>query len=218
MFKPKISKEEVNQLPVVLFDGKVVLVDDESKVADAIADLSQSAILGIDTETKPSFTRGQFHKISLVQVSTLTHCYLFRLNKIKFPQGLADILESKKILKIGLALRDDLSGLNKHHRFSPDNVVDLQNIVKNYGILELGLQKMFAIVFGRKISKSQRLTNWESAELTEQQKLYAATDAWSVLLIYLQLQKEKKLTKKQIEILIQEVAAAEQKPENTTVA
>lgn len=218
MFKPKITKEEVNQLPVVLFDGTVVLVDDESKVADAIAELNKAVVLGIDTETKPSFTRGLFHKISLVQVSTLTHCYLFRLNKIKFPRGLADILENKKIMKIGLALRDDLSGLNKHHRFLPENIVDLQSIVKNYGILELGLQKMFAIVFGRKISKSQRLTNWESAELTEQQKLYAATDAWSVLLIYLQLQKEKKLTKKQIEALVQEVAAAEQKPENNTIA
>lgn len=207
MFKSKITKEEVNLMPVVAFDGKITLVDELSKVQEAIEELRLSTVVGVDTETKPSFTRGTHYKVSLVQISTTGHCFLFRLNKIPFPTELADFFADEKIKKIGLALRDDFSGLNRHHAFKPANFVDLQSIVKNYGILELGLQKIFAIVFGRKISKSQRLTNWENAELTDQQQIYAATDAWASLLIYLQLMKEKPLTKKQIDKLMDDAAA-----------
>ncbi|MDD4489793.1 MAG: 3'-5' exonuclease domain-containing protein 2 [Paludibacter sp.] len=201
MIKPKITKEEVNELPIVVFEGEVSVVDREDKVTNAMQVLRQHKLVGIDTETKPSFKKGMLHKVSLLQVSTENICYLFRLNKIAFPKELSDFLSDKSVKKIGLALKDDFNGLNKHHRFKPENIVDLQSIVKNYGIMELGLQKIFAIVFNQKISKSQRLTNWESMELTEQQQRYAATDAWAALMIYKQLMKEKKLTKVEIELL-----------------
>jgi len=198
MFRTKITKDEVNQMPIVLFEGKITLVDDLSKIQPAIAELRKNKVVGIDTETKPSFTRGTYHKV------TLDHCFLFRLNKIDFPAALAEFLSDENIKKIGLSLRDDLNGLNKHHAFKPANCVDIQTIVQSYGILELGLQKIYAILFGKKISKSQRLTNWENAELTEQQQRYAATDAWASLQIYLQLMTEKRLTKKQMDkILLQ---------------
>ena len=209
MFQSKITKEEVNQLPIVSFDGKITLIEDESQVAEAVNYLLQSEFLGVDTETKPSFTRGVRHKISLVQISNLDHCVLFRLNKIGFPKELADLLADEKVMKVGLALRDDFAGLNRLHRFKPANHIDIQSIAKEYGILELGLQKVFAIVFGRKISKSQQLTNWESPILTEQQQRYAATDAWASLLIYMQLLREKKLSKKQVEQLVAEANAAQ---------
>jgi ribonuclease D len=202
MVQSKITKEEVNQLPVVIFEGKITLVDDLSKVLPAINELRKAKIVGIDTETKPSFTRGTYHKVSLVQLSTLDHCFLFRLNYIDFPAALAEFLSDEKIMKIGLSLRDDLNGLNKLHKFKPGNCVDIQTIVHNYGIIELGLQKIYAILFGKKISKSQRLTNWESHELTEQQQRYAATDAWASLQIYQQLMKERKLSKKELEQLM----------------
>lgn len=209
MYRSKITKEEVNQLPVVIFEGKITLVDDLSKIHAAIQELRGYDIVGIDTETKPSFTRGMHHKVSLVQIATLDHCFLFRLNKIDFPAALAEFLADKKIKKIGLSLRDDFNGLNKHHRFKPENTVDIQTIARNYGILELGLQKIYAIMFLKKISKSQRLTNWESAELTGPQQRYAATDAWACLQIYQQLMTEKKLTKKQLDQLLLEEALAQ---------
>jgi len=202
MLKTKITKDEVNQLPVIVFEGKITLVDDLSKIHPAIEELRKSKIVGIDTETKPSFTRGTHHKVSLVQISTLEHCFLFRLNKIDFPASLAEFLADENIKKIGLSLRDDLAGLNKHHKFKPANCVDIQTIIQGYGVLELGLQKIYAILFGKKISKSQRLTNWENPELTEQQQRYAATDAWASLQIYLQLMEEKKLTKKQLDKIL----------------
>ena len=204
MLKTKITKEEVNLLPVVIFEGKITLVDDLSIVDSAIEELRKSKIVGIDTETKPAFIRGTHHKVSLVQISTLDHCFLFRLNKIDFPTALAEFLADDSVRKIGLSLRDDLSGLNKHHNFKPANFIDIQSIAQSYGIMELSLQKIYAILFGKKISKSQRLTNWENPELTELQQRYAATDAWASLQIYLQLMKENKLTKKQIDKMIQE--------------
>ena len=204
MFKTKITKEEVNLLPVVIFEGKITVVDDLSKIDPAIKELRRSIIVGLDTETKPSFTRGTHHKVSLVQISTLNHCFLFRLNKTNFPTALADFLADESVRKIGLSLRDDFSGLIKHQVFKPANFVDIQTIAQNYGIMELSLQKVYAILFGKKISKSQRLSNWESPELTEQQQRYAATDAWASLQIYLQLMTEKKLTKIEIEKIMWE--------------
>jgi ribonuclease D len=209
MYRTRISKEEVNTLPVIVFSGQITLVDDLSKITPAIQELRKYNMVGIDTETKPSFTRGQHHKVSLVQISTPDHCFLFRLNKIDFPAALADFLADKNIKKIGLSLRDDFTGLNRHHRFKPENTIDIQSIAKNYGILELGLQKIYAIMFARKISKSQRLTNWESSELTEPQQRYAATDAWACLQIFEQFQQEKKLTKKQLDKILLDEAIAQ---------
>lgn len=212
MFKTKITKDEVNQMPIAIFEGKITLVDDSSKIQQAIEELRKSVVVGIDTETKPSFTRGTHNKVSLVQISTLEHCFLFRLNKIDFPTSLAEFLADENIKKIGLSLRDDLNGLNKlnkHHKFKPANCIDIQTIAQSYGILELGLQKIYAILFGKKISKSQRLTNWENPELTEQQQRYAATDAWASLQIYLQLISEKKLTKKQLDKILLDNALAQ---------
>lgn len=198
MFAHKIKKEDVNLLPITYFEGEISIIDDEFKIAAAIEELRKHKIVGIDTETKPSFVKGKHNKVSLIQISTLEHCFLFRLNYTNFSKPLVDFFTDKNIKKVGLALRDDMSGLNKHHRFKPANIIDIQNIVKNYGIMELGLQKIYAIVFGQKISKSQQLSNWENAELTGQQQRYAATDAWACLKIYLRLMQEQPLSEKEI--------------------
>lgn len=202
MFKSKITKEEVNELPLTGFSGKIYVLETPEEAVKALERLNVEKVVGIDTETKPAFARGQYHKVALLQVSTLDECYLFRLNKMGLPPEIGEFLSNKKIKKIGLALKDDFVGLNRHHRFKPENIVDLQKIVKEYGILELGLQKMYAVVFGEKISKSQRLTNWESPVLSEQQQIYAATDAWAVLKIYQQLKRSRKLTKEELAELL----------------
>ncbi len=194
MFQPTITKEEVNQLPVAEFTGIIVLVDTPEKEEQAIRELYKEIVIGIDTETKPSFKRGVVHKVSLIQFSTEHKCFLFRLNKIGFSENLIAFLSDKNIKKIGLSLRDDFNGLAKQRKFKPEGFIDIQNIAKEYGILELSLQKIYAILFGQKISKSQRLSNWENPVLTEQQQRYAATDAWATLQIYLRLTSGKKLT------------------------
>ena len=217
MFQPKISKEEVNLLPVEEFSGKIHVIDSSKKLKKAFEILNSQQIVGLDTETKPSFKRGVVHKVSLIQVSTVDECFLFRLNKIGFPEQLAELLSNEKIIKVGLALRDDLNGLFRQQNFKPKGFVDIQNEVRNYGILELSLQKVYAIIFGKKISKSQRLTNWENDVLTPQQQIYAATDAWATLRIYLHLLQEKKLSKAEIQVLIEGNGVANNLPNNSIV-
>ena len=217
MFQPKISKEEVNLLPVEEFSGKIHVIDSSKKLKKAFEILNSQQIVGLDTETKPSFKRGVVHKVSLIQVSTVDECFLFRLNKIGFPEQLAELLSNEKITKVGLALRDDLNGLFRQQNFKPKGFVDIQNEVRNYGILELSLQKVYALIFGKKISKSQRLTNWENDVLTPQQQIYAATDAWATLRIYLHLLQEIKLSKAEIQVLIEGNGVANNLPNNSIV-
>lgn len=188
-------------MPVVAFEGEVILVDHENKVSPAVAYLSEQSILGVDTEARPSFTRGIHYPTALVQIATEERCYLFRLNMIGMPQALADIFANPDICKVGLAFKEDVNGLRRLHDFKPANCIDVQSMVGKYGILDLGLQKIFAICFGKKISKSQQLTNWENTVLTPEQARYASTDAWATLLIYKELVQTRPLAKKEAEAL-----------------
>ncbi len=180
----KISKEEVAQLPLVSFDKKIIVIDTLAEVSKAVAFLRSQSIIGFDTETKPAFKKGQKNKVALIQLSTADYCFLFRLNIIGFPEELADLLCDKNTLKIGLSIKDDYMTMRRMAKFDPSGFVELQSFVKNYNIAEASLQKIYAILFGEKISKSQRLSNWEAETLSEGQKRYAAIDAWACLMIY----------------------------------
>ncbi len=196
-FPTRITKEEVNAMPLATFKGKVHIINNLQDLDEAVQYILQQDIIGIDTETRPAFNKGEHHSTALLQIATQQRCYLFQLMQTGLPDSLAAIFSNPGIKKIGLAFKDDLNGLKELNPFTPNNCIDLQKIVPTYGIFDLGLQKIFAIVFKRKISKVQQLTNWEQPNLTKQQALYAATDAWATLLIYLELQKTKKLTRQQ---------------------
>lgn len=184
-----ISKEELAELPIEKFKGKIVIVDKQEDVKPAINDLMQYTKIGFDTETKPAFKKGQVNKVALIQLSTTDTCYLFRLNKIGYPDEIDNIICNASIKKIGLSLRDDFAAMNKRSEMKPANFVDLQPFVDQYGIDDNSLQKIYAIIFERKISKRQRVTNWEAEQLSEAQKNYAAMDAWACLRIYNHLTK-----------------------------
>lgn len=200
-FAIHIDKNTIQTLPLTSFEGEVIIVDLPEKVQEAVEYLSQFTILGVDTEARPSFKRGVHYPTALVQVATMERCYLFRLTHVGMPKELAQIFANPNICKVGLAFKDDLNGLRRRRDFKPTNCIDLQSIVCKYGIMELGLQKIFAIIFGQKISKAQQLTNWENSHLTPEQAKYASTDAWATLKIYLELQKTKPLSKKEVEAL-----------------
>ena len=202
-FALHIDKNTIQTLPLTSFEGEVIIVDLPEKVQEAVEYLGQFAVLGVDTEARPSFKRGVHYPTALVQVSTMERCYLFRLTHVGMPKELAQIFANPNICKVGLAFKDDLNGLRRRRDFKPANCIDLQSIVCKYGIMELGLQKIFAIVFGQRISKAQQLTNWENSHLTPEQAKYASTDAWATLKIYLELQKTKPLSRKEVEALKQ---------------
>lgn len=178
-------------MPTVSFEGRIITIDTVADTDKAVKALQKEKLLGIDTETRPSFRKGVQHKVSLIQLSTADTCFLIRLNRVDMPDSLLSLLENDKITKVGVSLHDDIQALNKRHKFTPGGFIDLQNIVKEFGIEEMSLQKIFAIVFGQRISKSQQLTNWENDVLTDKQKLYAATDAWACLKLYNHLKKSK---------------------------
>ena len=184
-----ISKEEVATLPTDIFEGNIVLVDKIEDVSPAVEDLLRYSKIGFDTETKPAFKKGQFNKVALIQLSTMDKCYLFRLNKIGYPDELDNIICNSDITKIGLSLRDDFAAMNRRSEMTPVNFVDLQPFVDNYGIDDNSLQRIYAIIFGKKITKRQRVSNWEADKLSEAQKNYAAIDAWACLKIYNHLTK-----------------------------
>jgi len=166
------------------FDGKIHVIE-RYGVAEIVAErLKTSQILGFDTETRPSFTKGKVNRVALLQLATATDAYLFRLCKIDVPKSLLALLTDKKILKIGVAIKNDASLLKKLTKVELEGFVDLQSMMQEYSIKDIGLAKMAGIILGVKISKSQQLSNWESKTLTPAQQKYAATDAWVCYRIY----------------------------------
>ena len=182
--KSNIAKADIAQMPSELFDGRIIVIHALADVEKAVNYLKGFPIVGIDTETRPSFAKGKTYEVSLLQLSTEDTCFLFRLNYIGMPKALVDLLQDGRQLKVGLSLRDDIQNLNRKHKFEPRGFLDLQHYVKEMGIEAQSLQKIYALLFGKKISKSQRLTNWEADVLTDRQKGYAATDAWACIRMY----------------------------------
>ena len=180
----KCDKKSIAQLPTVTFPGKTVVVMSESEAEKAVDFLLSRDILGVDTETRPSFKKGETHMVSLLQVSTSDVCFLFRLNHIGITPPILRLLENKVVPMVGLSLHDDMLSLHKRVAFTPGFFIDLQDLVGELGIEDLSLQKLYANLFHQKISKRQRLTNWDSDVLNDKQKAYAALDAWACINLY----------------------------------
>ena len=179
-FTDKISNEETAALPAIEFKGEIRIIEHERDIVPACKFLMKQAVVGFDTETRPSFRPGVTFRVSLLQLSTPTVCYLFRLNKIPLAKPILQLLEDRRVLKIGADVAGDLRSLRQIRHFRDGGFVDLQGIAPEWGIGEKSLRKLSAIVLGRRVSKAQRLSNWEAATLTDKQQLYAATDAWAV--------------------------------------
>ena len=184
ILKRAINKEELKELPKAMFKGRIYVIQSEAEAKKAVDYLQTQKWVGIDSETRPSFTKGQSHKVALLQISSEECCFLFRLNMTGLTLPLIEFLENPSVIKVGLSLKDDFMMLHKRAPFIPKGYIELQEYVNQFAITDKSLQKIFAILFKEKISKSQRLSNWEADILSDGQKLYAATDAWACLIIY----------------------------------
>lgn len=180
----KFPKEEITDLPMVVFEGRIFVITTESDAERAVDYLLSQPILGFDTETRPCFRRGHHHNVSLLQVSTEDTAFLFRLNRIGLPKSVRRLLENKNITKVGLSLRDDLRALQQLGKFKAGTFFDIQDEVKLLGIQDMALQKIYANLFRAKISKKQQLSNWEADILSDAQKSYAAIDAWACIRLH----------------------------------
>jgi ribonuclease D len=184
MFASSIPKEKIRTLPLLKFGGKIHLIDSMEGLHEAIAALNKEKILGFDTETKPTFRKGEYHQTALIQLSTCDDAYLFRINQLDIPQPLINFLENPEIQKIGISIRDDLKELNQIKKIDLQGFIDLNDVAGDLGITQIGMRSLTGIFLESRVSKSQQTSNWEAQELSPGQLTYAATDAWVCIKIY----------------------------------
>lgn len=217
-FAPTITNEQTAALPAVRFEGEVRIVDTEQALIEACEYLSQHAVIGFDTETRPSFKAGVTNRVALIQLSTSERCYLIRLCRMKFGRELQRLLENPNIKKVGADVAGDIRSLTQLRHIRAAGFIDLQTIAPQWGIEEKSLRKLSAIVLGKRVSKAQRLSNWEAAQFTEQQISYAATDAWVCLEILAALEATPKVnptTVKEVEVKVEPEQTNPSEPKRT---
>lgn len=190
-FKNKISKEEITLLPRKKFAGEIFYIDSPLGIRKFLKELDGEQILGFDTETRPAFKKGVVNEVALLQLSTSRQAFLFRLNELGLPEEIAALLSDQSIIKAGVAIHDDIIGLQRLSHFEPNGFIELQDFVKEFGIEDNGLKKLSANILGIQISKRQQTSNWEVERLSRAQIEYAATDAWVCYEIFSALQKVK---------------------------
>lgn len=187
-YSQEVTKEAIDQLPLIQFEGKIVIISDQEKIASAVKEIKKHPIVGFDTESRPAFKKGEYYPVSLLQIAIPEKVFLFRLQYTGFTKSLKGIFEDPGIIKTGISIRDDIKELKKRSPFEQERIVELNELAKQLQIPHAGVKKLAAIILGGKISKRQQTTNWENYTLTEKQKVYAATDAWVCLEIYRKLE------------------------------
>lgn len=180
----KFDKNAINDLPRAQFPGRIITISTPGETEKAVNYLLSHSVLGVDTETRPSFTKGTRYVVSLLQVSTDDTCFLFRLHLTGMTPSIIRLLEDTTVPKVGLSWHDDLLQLHRRIDFTPGLYIEVQDLAESFGIEDKSLQKIYANLFHEKISKAQRLSNWEADILRDSQKVYAATDAWSCVMLY----------------------------------
>lgn len=188
MFKKEITREEVNQLELYKYDGEIVQIDTFDDLNDILPDITSEKVVGFDTETRPSFRKGRANSVALLQLATSSKVYIIKVKKLGCPAGIRRLFEDDGIVKVGVAIHDDLKELKEFGDFEERSTIDLSHYYKARGFKHFGLRKMAAMILGIRISKSQQTSNWEAEKLTSAQLLYAATDAWACRAMYVKTQ------------------------------
>ncbi len=173
---------------VLSFSGEIHLITSNAELKKAASELKSAKVLGFDTETKPSYVKGRVFKVALLQLATDTHAFLIRLHSVTQFDLLIEIFENPEIVKVGVAIRDDLKALQKTFKFKPQGFIELQTVAKEKGLTKFGLKGMTEEVLQGTVNKKAKMTNWERRVLTEEQLSYAATDAWIGLKLFEKLQ------------------------------
>lgn len=190
IFPERVTKAEVNELPLLAYEGNITLIDNISQMGEALRAINREPVIGFDTETKPTFRRGEYNYTALLQIAIPNQVFLFRLNLMGFPDALAGIFTDRYIKKIGISIADDIKELKRLNNFREESIIEINDIAKTLGIENQGVRNLSAIFLQGRISKRQQISNWENEVLTEPQMRYAATDAWVCLEIYTKLMKQ----------------------------
>ena len=183
-----ISREEVVALPIQRYEGEVVVVASGAELERAREDFAQEPLVGIDTETRPAFRKGESYPPSLVQVATGRAVYLFQIQQVDCSAVLRELLGSERTIKAGVSLAYDLRQLKQVFPFEEKAVVDVGWVAKRHELGQTGVRNLAALFLGLRIPKGAKTTNWSARRLTPQQVAYAATDAWVCRQLYLRFE------------------------------
>jgi ribonuclease D len=182
-----ITLDEINELPLRTFRGATHIIDDAETLANVYKEINHQPVVGFDTETRPSFKKGQLYKVALLQIAIPDQVFIVRLQQTGIPPELQQILENESVIKTGIGIRDDIISLQRMRRFQPKGFVDLAPLAKEAGLQVESVKKLTGLLLGFRISKSAQTSNWEAPKLTVKQIEYAATDAWVCLELYKKL-------------------------------
>ncbi|WP_229596097.1 3'-5' exonuclease [Pseudodesulfovibrio sediminis] len=177
-------------MPLRRYEGNIKLIRNQKELEAALPDLTDESLLGFDTETRPVFKKGKKPgPPAILQLATATCVYVCQIYAVGLKEGLCNILADKQTTKTGVAVRDDILGLQRHAKFKPSGFIDLSTITAQAKMQTHGLRNMAANLLGFRISKSAQCSNWAKEKLTTQQINYAATDAWVSRELYMALDK-----------------------------
>lgn len=182
--KINITPEEINNLPLRIFEGKTSVISDNTKLPKVIREIMKHEVVGFDTETRPSFKKGQIFQVALLQLAIPGKAYLIRIQHTGVTEEIAELFQNSSVIKAGVGIRDDLKALRKHREFEPGSCLDLSTLAKQAGLQVESVKKLAALLLNFRISKSSQTSNWEAPTLTQKQIEYAATDAWVCLELY----------------------------------
>jgi ribonuclease D len=176
------------QLPILRYAGPIHVVETNADLQHALHDIGRERVVGLDTETRPTFRKGKLHAPSLAQLATSRAVYLFQLSGLDCSHALAAVLGNPLVTKAGISLAYDLSELKKLFPFEPVNVVDLGEVAKRRGMKQTGVRNLAGLFLNGRITKGAQTSNWAQPNLTAKQILYAATDAWVCRELYLRFE------------------------------
>jgi ribonuclease D len=181
-----VSRDEVNALPVGRYEGAVTVVETREALERAQADLRGEPAVGWDTETRPSFRKGESHPPALLQAAGARRVHLFRLLRLDCAPAVRELFGAPGSVKAGISVADDLRQLEGTvPGLQARSVVDLGGIARRAGLEQTGLRNLAALFLGFRLPKGTKTTNWAAARLSAQQVGYAATDAWVCRELYL---------------------------------
>ena len=190
MFPRRVDADLVAALPIVKCPCEIALVDSDAALDAALGEIRRETLLGFDTETRPSFSKTQHYKVSILQLAGENKAWVIRL--IPLLHRLDDIyaiLADKSIKKAGLAVNGDIRSLSQRQKFQPAGFIDVSHFSTKMGIINTGMKNLAALFLGERVSKASQMSNWEAPELTRKQIDYAATDAWMSRRLYLEVKK-----------------------------
>lgn len=174
-----------------LGEEDIVVISTGEGARRAYDELMQSTVVGFDTESKPTFVKGEKSTgPHVVQFSTMERAYIFMLHQAECRKVAGRLIESAALKKVGFGLSNDLTSIRNKLKVQPRSVLDVETLFSSKGHGRgVGVKVAVAIIFNRRFKKSGKAStsNWAALQLSDTQLLYAANDAYAAIKVFEEL-------------------------------